>query len=113
VAFTTDEIPRSVHPDTGLCVFRIVQEGLRNLKKHSGAKEAKVALRMERDRLEVTVRDEGYGFDLSRLRRNEGLGVRSMEERARALGGDFAIQSRPGNGTTLKAVVPLRLTQDL
>ena len=113
VAFTADEIPQSVHPDTALCVFRIVQEGLRNFKKHSGAKEAKVALRMERDRLEVTVRDEGYGFDLSRLRRNEGLGVRSMEERARALGGDFKIQSKPGKGTTLKAGVPLRLTQDL
>lgn len=112
VAFTADEIPRSVHPDTALCVFRIVQEGLRNLKKHSGANEAKVVLRMGRDRLELTVRDDGHGFDSSRLRRNEGLGVRSMEERARALGGDFAIQSRPGNGTTLKATVPLRLIQD-
>ena len=112
VAFTADEIPRSVHPDTALCVFRIVQEGLRNLKKHSGANEAKVVLRMGRDRLELTVRDDGHGFDSSRLRQNEGLGVRSMEERARALGGDFAIQSRPGNGTTLKATVPLRLIQD-
>jgi signal transduction histidine kinase len=113
VAFTADEISRSLHPDTALCVFRIVQEGLRNLKKHSGAKEAKVVLRMERDRLEVTVRDDGCGFDLSRLRRDEGLGVRSMEERARALGGEFEIQSKPGKGTTLKARVPLRLTQDL
>jgi len=113
VAFKADEIPRSVHPDTALCVFRIVQEGLRNLKKHSGANEAKVVLRMGRDRLELTVRDDGHGFDLSRLSRNEGIGVRSMEERARALGGDFAIQSKPGKGTTLKAAVPLRLTQDL
>ena len=113
VAFTADEIPRSVHPDTALCVFRIVQEGLRNLKKHSGASEAKVILRMGRDRLELTVRDYGHGFDLSRLSRNEGIGVRSMEERARAVGGDFAIQSQPGKGTTLKAAVPLRLTRDL
>jgi signal transduction histidine kinase len=113
VAFAADGIPRSIHPDTALCVFRIVQEGLRNLKKHSGAKEARVVLRMVRDRLKVTVRDEGHGFDLSRLTRNEGLGVRSMEERARALGGDFEIQSKPGKGTTLKAGVPLRLTQDL
>ena len=113
VAFTADEIPRSVHPDTALCVFRIVQEGLRNLKKYSGASEAKVILRMGRDRLELTVRDYGHGFDLSRLSRNEGIGVRSMEERARAVGGDFAIQSQPGKGTTLKAAVPLRLTRDL
>jgi signal transduction histidine kinase len=113
VAFTADEIPRSVHPDTALCVFRIVQEGLRNLKKHSGAKEAKVVLRKARDRLELTVRDDGSGFDLGRLRRNEGIGVRSMEERAHALGGDFAIQSKPGKGTTLKAAVPLRLANDV
>jgi signal transduction histidine kinase len=113
VAFTADEIPRSVHPDTALCVFRIVQEGLRNLKKYSGASEAKVILRMGHDRLELTVRDYGRGFDLSRLSRNEGIGVRSMEERSRAVGGDFSIQSRPGKGTTLKVVVPLRLTQDL
>ncbi|MGA9999424.1 MAG: histidine kinase [Candidatus Acidiferrales bacterium] len=113
VAFTADGIPRSVRPDTALCVFRIVQEGLRNLKKHSGAKEAKVALRMEHDRLKVFVCDEGRGFDLSGLRRNEGLGVRSMEERARALGGDFEIRSKPGKGTTLKAWVPLRLIQEL
>ena len=83
------------------------------MKKHSGAREAKVVLRMERDRLWVTVRDEGYGFDLSGLRRNEGIGVRSMEERTRALGGDFEIRSKPGKGTTLRAWAPLRLTQDL
>jgi signal transduction histidine kinase len=113
VDFTSNEIPRSVHPDIALCIFRIVQEGLRNLKKHSGAKEAEVVLRMESGRLDVIVRDDGCGFDMSRLGRNEGLGVRSMEERARSLGGDFEIQSTPGTGTTVKARVPLRLTQDL
>jgi signal transduction histidine kinase len=113
VAFTANGIPRSVHPDTALCIFRVVQEGLRNLKKHSGAKDACVVLRMERDRLIVIVCDEGYGFDLSGLRRNEGIGVRSMEERTRALGGDLEIRSKPGKGTTLKAWVPIRLTQDL
>ena len=107
VAFTSAEIPRSIHRDTALCVFRIVQEGLRNLKKHSGAEEAKVNLKMIGERLEVTVRDEGYGFDLQGLHKNEGLGIRSMEERARSLGGKFEIRSESGKGTTLKASVPV------
>ncbi len=107
INFTSTEIPRSVHPDTALCIFRIVQEGLRNLRKHSGAEEAKVDLKMAGDRLEVTLRDEGCGFDSKRLRENEGLGIRSMEERARSLGGKFEIHSESGKGTTLKACLPL------
>jgi len=105
VDFTSTEIPRSVHPDTALCVFRIIQEGLRNFKKHSGAEEAKVNLKMTAERLEITVRDEGHGFDLQGLDKNEGLGIRSMEERARSLGGKFEIHSESGKGTTLKASV--------
>ena len=107
VDFTSTEIPRSVHPDTALCVFRIVQEGLRNLKRHSGAEQAKVDLKITGERLEVTMRDEGYGFDLQALHKNEGLGIRSMEERARSLGGEFEIQSEAGKGTTLTARLPL------
>jgi signal transduction histidine kinase len=107
VDFTSTEIPRSVCPDTALCVFRIVQEGLRNLKKHSGAEEAKVDLKMTAGGLAITVRDEGYGFDLRGLHKNEGLGIRSMEERVRSLGGKFEIHSESGKGTTLKACLPL------
>jgi signal transduction histidine kinase len=108
VDFTANEIPRSVHPEAALCIFRIAQEGLRNLKKYSGADEAEVDLRMTGDRLEISVRDTGCGFDLSELRQNEGLGIRSMEERARLLGGKFQIHSEPGKGTTLEAWVPLK-----
>jgi signal transduction histidine kinase len=107
VDFTPNEIPRSVHPDIALCVFRIVQEGLWNLKKHSGAEDAEVVLRVTGDRLQVSVRDKGRGFDLKRLPQNGGLGLRSMEERAHAQGGKFEIYSETGKGTTLKAWVPL------
>ncbi len=109
VDFASDEIPRSLHPDTALCVFRIVQEGLRNLKKHSGAVEALVDLSHRGNRLVVTVRDEGCGFDLKDPHRDTGIGIRSMEERARSLGGGFQIHSSLGKGTTLQAWVPFRL----
>jgi signal transduction histidine kinase/ABC-type uncharacterized transport system substrate-binding protein len=108
VNFTSNEIPRSVHPDVALCIFRIAQEGLRNLKKYSGAEEAEVDLRMTVDRLEISVQDEGCGFDLSELHQNQGLGIWSMEERAHLLGGKFKIHSAPGKGTTLEAWVPLK-----
>ena len=107
VDFSSDEIPRSINPDAALCIFRIVQEGLRNLKKYSGAEEAKVDLRIRGHRLEISVRDEGRGFNLSEVGQNGGLGIRSMEQRARLLGGKFEIHSEPGKGTTLKAWVPL------
>ena len=105
---SSDEIPRSINPDAALCIFRIVQEALRNLKKYSGAEEAEVDLRMTGDRLEICVRDEGRGFNLSQLGQNGGLGIRSMEQRARLLGGKFQIHSEPGKGTRLEAWVPLR-----
>jgi signal transduction histidine kinase len=113
VDFASDEIPRSLHPDTALCVFRIVQEGLRNLKKHSGAVEALVDLSHRGNRLVVTVRDEGCGFDLKDPHRDTGIGIRSMEERTRLLGGGFQIHSNPGKGTTIEAWVPLILDQSL
>jgi|HubBroStandDraft_6_1064221.scaffolds.fasta_scaffold07400_3 signal transduction histidine kinase len=106
VGFSSEGVDRSVHPDAGLCIFRIVQESLSNLKKYSGAEKADVELRTSGDRLKIIVRDNGRGFDLSNLRHIEGIGVRSMEERARHLGGKFEIHSEPGKGTTVEAWVP-------
>jgi len=108
VEFTSDEIPRSIQPESALCIFRIVQEGLRNLKKHSGVGKAEVHLRMTRGTLALALRDEGGGFDLKSLRHNEGIGIRSMEERTRSLGGKFEIHSQFGKGTTLRAWVPVK-----
>jgi signal transduction histidine kinase len=106
IDFFPDSVPRTVHPDTALCLFRIVQEGLRNLKKHSGATKAKVRLRGTRNKLLVSVSDEGAGFDLRHLGEKEGLGIRSMQERAYLLGGRFEIYSEPGKGTRIEAWVP-------
>jgi signal transduction histidine kinase len=108
VDFQADEVPRSIHPDVSLCVFRIVQEGLRNLKKHSGAAKAQVQLRMAAHRIVVTIRDEGAGFDVGGLQNKEGIGMRSMEERAHFLGGRFKVHSEPGKGTEVEASVPLQ-----
>jgi signal transduction histidine kinase len=113
VYFLSDNVPRSVHPDVALCLFRIVQEGLRNFRKHSGAAKAQVRLRGTADKLFVSVRDEGIGFDARELKKKEGLGIRSMEERVSLLGGRFEIHSQPGKGTRIEAWVALQPKSEL
>jgi len=108
VDFSHKNIPRSVPPEAALCLFRIVQEGLRNSKKHSRASNAQVGLEMVGDRLHVSVCDQGVGFNLKELLNKDGLGVRSMGERARLLGGRFEIYSEPQKGTRIDAWVPIQ-----
>ena len=113
VDFTHNGVPRSVDPDVALCLFRIVQEGLRNVKKHSSAMRASVYLGKVDDKLQVTVCDEGIGFDVKKLKTRLGLGIRSMEERANLLGGRFEIDSKPGQGTRIEAHVPAQPKRDV
>ena len=93
VEFTHDETPQAIHPDLALCVFRITQEALRNVKKHSGASSAWVDLKLIEGRIHLLVKDEGRGFDPKDLKSHEGLGLRSMAERARFMGGRLEIHS--------------------
>jgi signal transduction histidine kinase len=112
VDFTTEDIPRSVRPDVALCLFRIAQEGLQNLKKHSGTKRAQLSVRHMGDRLFLSLCDQGRGFDANKLEK-PGLGILSMQGRARLLGGQFEIHSKPGEGTRIEAWVPLQPVADL
>jgi signal transduction histidine kinase len=107
VVFSAKNIPRAVPPNVALCLFRIVQEGLQNLRKYSGASQGKVDLRKNGDRLFLSVSDEGRGFDAKEISNRVGLGIRSMGERARLVGGQFEIQSEPGKGTRIDVRVPL------
>jgi signal transduction histidine kinase len=88
IDFTSEDIPGSVRPEVGLCLFRIAQEGLQNLKKHSGTKRAQLSVRHMGDKLSLSLCDEGIGFDAGTLEK-PGLGILSMQGRARLLGGDF------------------------
>ncbi len=107
VKFKHNEIPQAVDPDTALCLFRIIQEGLRNVHRHSGTTKAQVDVKKELDKLRVFIFDEGTGFDTRKQGTKQGLGLLSMEARTRMLGGHFEIHSEPGKGTRLEAWVPL------
>ena len=92
-------------------LYRVAQEALSNVKKHSEATRAGVRLKYESDRIILTVTDNGKGFELPRRlsdMANQGkLGLTGMEERAELLGGALLVQSRPGEGTIVTAELPL------
>jgi len=105
IEFEATEIPVKLPPDVALGLYRIMQEALHNSVKYSAATTAKVRLLTEAGELRLTVTDDGQGFDLEAARRNGSLGILSMHERARMLGGQILIQSSPGNGTKIEVRV--------
>jgi signal transduction histidine kinase len=113
IDFRADNISRHVNPDVALCLFRIIQEGLQNLKRHSGVEQAQVKLWTAGDKIHMSVSDKGRGFDTKEVANKSGLGIRSMEERVRLLGGRFAIHSEPTRGTQIEASVPIQPVAEL
>ena len=109
VEFAYQNVPHDIPNDTGLCLFRIVQEALRNVKRHSGANEAEVRLEQLDGRLHLSVSDRGTGFDSNKHSAERGIGIHSMEERLRFLGGRLEIQSRSMEGTRIDAWLPLKI----
>jgi PAS domain S-box-containing protein len=107
VEFSEVGVPKSVSHDVQLCLFRIVQEGLNNVVKHSGAREARVALSGGRDALLLSIADFGRGFDEADAADRDGLGLASMQERLLLIGGTLTVTSRSGHGTTIEARAPL------
>jgi signal transduction histidine kinase len=101
-----ESIPESLPQDVTLCVFRVVQEALQNAVKYSAAREVSVSLDGTPYRLQVTIADDGMGFDVGAAL-GKGLGLVSMSERIEALNGTFEIHSAPGAGTRLVMNVPL------
>jgi signal transduction histidine kinase len=99
-----DPHDRRLAPAIETTVYRVVQEALTNVAKHSGAAHATVSV-LERDgRIEVTVADDGRGF--SGEDETDGFGLIGMRERIRLAGGRHEIDSAPGRGTTVRAWLP-------
>ena len=90
-------------PDEQIEVFRIVQEGLANARKHAGATEARVRIGLRGEERVVTVVDNGTGFDNDAV--SAGQGLRNMKARSASIGGGFTLSSEPGRGTALEVVL--------
>ena len=90
-----------------LGVYRVAQEALRNIWQHAGASEVTLSIQRESEALSIDVADDGHGFTPDNGRGRGGLGLASMEERARLLGGRFDVTSAPGTGTRIRVTVPV------
>jgi signal transduction histidine kinase len=88
-------------------LFRIVQEALTNVIRHSQASAVDVRLAQEDGTLVLRVADNGRGFDAVALAQGKGFGLRGMQERVHILGGELQVQTEPGTGTVIQVRVPM------
>ena len=107
VHLKSENIPRSLPSDTAVCLYRVLQEALQNVVKHSESPIAEVNLTADQEAVTLQVIDVGAGFDLGEAQERGGLGLISMGERLRAVGGRIEIFTERGRGTHVKAQVPL------
>lgn len=108
VSCETDKTVRDLSTGVALCIYRIAQEALGNVAKHSAAKKVQVRLTRSDSQVCLSVSDDGVGFAPNQARKSGGLGLINMRERVRQLQGTLEFESEPGCGTTVRAEVPFR-----
>ena len=105
------DVPGAVPLQVGLPLFRVIQEALHNIIKHSGVKRVEVELREHAREIHLIISDSGKGFDVEAALRGKGLGLTSMRERVRLMSGTISIESKPMGGTIIHVRVPLESEQ--
>ena len=106
-----ENIPTGLSREIAVCLYRVLQEALQNAVKHSGSPRAAVSITGGVDNINLTVEDSGVGFDSHGAMRDNALGLTSMKERLKLVGGQLSIHSERGRGTMIHALVPLRLDE--
>jgi signal transduction histidine kinase len=106
VTLDLDGTLKDLSKEICLCIYRTLQESLRNIAQHAKATDIQVMLSRKDDTVHFLVKDNGKGFDPASNKKSSGLGMASMAERARLIQGDLYIESRPGEGTVIKLKAP-------
>jgi signal transduction histidine kinase len=112
IDFRSYDLPTALPTELSLSLFRVLQEALRNAAKHSGVKLFEVRLWGSTGEIHLSVSDLGAGFDTETAMKSTGLGLTSMQERLRLVGGELSINSKPKGGTTIRARVPFDSSSD-
>jgi len=107
VQFSEESLPVKIPSDVALCLFRVAQESLSNVIKHSEAQSAWVEVVVNESIVSLRIRDEGKGFNTSRGRAATGIGLVGMQERIRLVGGTLVVKSELRRGTEIVGEVPL------
>lgn len=101
---------RRLPEEAEVALFRIAQEALRNVWRHSQATKAEITIEFDQNRIKMSVSDNGKGFSVPKaigdLARDGRLGLAGMQERARLLGGALVVQSEPGRGCSITVEIP-------
>lgn len=93
-------------PALEMAIYRIIQEGLNNIVQHSQSPKARVRIVQQREQLKISIRDWGIGFDFNNVKKKR-YGLLGVRERAKLLGGEATIESRPGKGSRIRVILPL------
>jgi PAS domain S-box-containing protein len=112
VEFNHSDIPTDLSADVSLALFRVMQEALQNALKHSHVNRFEVTLRGEGADIILTVSDRGIGFAQREATTGRGLGLISMRERLQLVNGTLVVESKSGQGTTIRARVPIQAAGD-
>src|SRR5262249_50799027 len=110
INYRAENVPPDLPRGVALCIYRVAQEALRNVVRHSQSARASVWLLANEEELFLRVRDRGGGFEVA-ARGKAGLGLESMRERARLIQARLTVRSRRGEGTQVMVRVPLRRSQ--
>ena len=110
IEFAHGALPAPLPPDVALCLFRVTEESLTNIAKHSQAASARVDFNAGADGIHLTIEDSGRGFDGTSVERRDGLGFVSMRERLRIVSGTVRVDSAPLRGTKVSVWVPASLS---
>jgi PAS domain S-box-containing protein len=107
IDFEAENLPRNLPEDISLCLYRVTQESLQNVIKHSAATSAHVNIKSEHGKIYLSVSDNGNGFDPEAAKAKESLGLISIDERVRAVRGQAKVISAVGTGTIIEVYVPV------
>jgi PAS domain S-box-containing protein len=107
IAFHSEDVPRDLPKEVSLCLFRVLQEAIQNAVKHSRSRHIEASVTATPTEIQLSVHDSGIGFEPEKVVSDHGLGLTSMKERLKLVGGWLSVESKPEWGTTILARVPL------
>ena len=103
---------QEIEPKIAINVFRMFQETLTNIARHSGATQVEVRFEADGERIMLEVADDGKGLNTAEIKTKRTFGLLGMKERALMIGGEFGIEGQPGKGTRIRIKVPIDKTTD-
>jgi signal transduction histidine kinase len=116
VRLVADPLPRHLPAHIEITCFRVAQEALTNVVRHAQAQRVTVMIRLRKTELVLSVRDRGRGFDVATAKelalKGHSMGLLGMQERVELAGGHLSIESNVGEGTVIRAIFPLSMTDN-